>query len=142
MTDKIDIFCRARCLAHIAHIDQVDKSGENYYTHLVRVSEKVKDLEEKTVAYLHDILEDTQVDVVHLEAFGFPSHIIEAVKIVTQRVGEETYRKYIQRVKDSGNTLALAVKIADNEDHLDRKEYIPIGMIKRYERARDVLLGD
>src|SRR4051794_36028950 len=44
-------------IAEQAHAGQTDKAGEPYIEHLERVAASVDGLDEKIVAYLHDLLE-------------------------------------------------------------------------------------
>jgi len=50
---------RARTLARIAHHGQTDKAGRPVLSHLHRVALKAQTDHERTVAWLHDIIEDT-----------------------------------------------------------------------------------
>jgi (p)ppGpp synthase/HD superfamily hydrolase len=70
---------------------------------------------EKIVAYLHDIIEDTEIDFKFIDSeFGFV--IAEAVEILTKKPGD-LYIDYICRI--SGNMIARKVKIADLEDNMN-----------------------
>src|SRR4051812_32796455 len=48
-----------------------------------------------------------------------PSAVRPHVEVLTRRSGE-AYNDYIARVRDSGDPVAIAVKIADAKDNLDR----------------------
>ena len=86
-------------IAKRAHLGQVDKAGEDYIKHPQKVASFVKSDEEKAVAYLHDVIEDT-----------------EAVDIITKKKGED-YQSYLNSVKK--NKLARAVKLADLRHNSD-----------------------
>ena len=64
---------------------------------------------EKAVAYLHDVLEDTNVTVDELRKM-FPNEIVDGVIALTHRK-DESYFEYISRVSTS--KLAKKVKAAD-----------------------------
>ena len=109
-------------LARSRFIGRTDKAGVDYFAgHLSSVASLVTDDKEKIVAYLHDILEDTDYPEIELrETFG--DEIVDAVCLLTHRekMDEEGYLGYIRNLKASGNKLAIAVKIADltnNSDH-------------------------
>ena len=110
MLDKAQAICTER------HAGQVDKAGEPYYLHPFAVAEAVDGEYAKTVAYLHDIVEDTDATFEWLASQGFPVEVVEAVDAITRREGE-TYGDYIARV--GRNRLARAVKIADLKHNLD-----------------------
>lgn len=62
-----------------------------------------------TVAYLHDVVEDTVVTLDDIKIF-FTDAVVEAVDAITKRKGE-SYFEYIDRVRK--NDLATFVKAAD-----------------------------
>ena len=100
----------AEAIATSAHKGQLDKGGHPYIEHPRAVSKLVSSDDEKVVAWLHDVIEDTDITLEDLKLFGFSSSILEAVDAITRRPGEER-SDYLMRVAD--NRLATAVKIAD-----------------------------
>jgi len=111
------------------------RNGNPCIIHPIRVSQEVKSEEEKVVALLHDIVEDTDVSFIEIATlFGF--EITNAVEALTHRKGED-YLDYIKRVKE--NPLALTVKIADIADNLSDSP--SNNAIERYAKALDVLIN-
>jgi len=123
-------------LATTHHKGQVDKGGHAYILHPLAVMMRVNTIEEKIVAVLHDIIEDTPVTLHELRKHSFPEHIIEAIDILTKRK-KESYDKYIWRIKN--NPLALVVKLADIEENLNLKR-IPSPTKKDLERIKKYFL--
>lgn len=107
---------RAKELASIAHWGQVDKAGENYINHPIRVAHKCNTDEEKIVALLHDVIEDSDITQNDLFKLGFSTEIVEAVLSVTKKYGED-YQSFITRCKQ--NPIGRIVKLHDLEDNLD-----------------------
>jgi (p)ppGpp synthase/HD superfamily hydrolase len=104
-------------LAANAHWGQKDKAGKPYILHPLRVMNQVLTETEKTVAVLHDVVEDTGYTIENLRETGnYSEEILEAVDCVTWRK-HESYNEYIQRVKS--NPIAIKVKVADLEDNMD-----------------------
>ncbi len=103
-------------LAHIAHKGQLDKGGNPYINHPLRVMNNVETIEEKIVAVLHDVVEDSEVTLEDLRIAEFSDRIIAAVNAITKVEGEKR-EDYLQRVM--GNPIALRVKIADMTDNAD-----------------------
>ena len=103
-------------IATEAHKNQTDKVGKPYITHVMRVMERCKTDEEKMVAALHDVVEDTPLTIDDLRQEGFSEKILEAVVAITQKE-DETKPEYIARVKK--NPLAIRVKLNDLEDNMD-----------------------
>jgi Guanosine polyphosphate pyrophosphohydrolases/synthetases len=108
---------RALCLSAMMHDGQVDKGGQPYILHPIRLMLKCETEEERVVALLHDVVEDTPMTLTCLRDFeGIPENIIEAIDCLTRR-SEETYDEFIERVKT--NELATKIKIYDLEDNMD-----------------------
>ena len=103
-------------IAKRAHLGQVDKAGEDYIKHPQKVASFVKSDEEKAVAYLHDVIEDTELTLEDLHEYEFSKEVIEAVDIITKKKGED-YQSYLNSVKK--NKLARAVKLADLRHNSD-----------------------
>jgi len=72
----------------------------------------------KLAALLHDVFEDTKYGAADLRAMGYAERVVEAVLRLT-KVEEIPYLENIERIAASGDKIAIAVKIADNEDNLD-----------------------
>jgi len=109
----------AKEIATIAHTGQFDKAGKPYVNHLEAVASKLKGAEEKTVAWLHDVLEDTDYTEEQLTMFFSPK-IVEAVVALTRQRGE-SYEDYLRRI--ARNPLAVQVKLADLENNSDITRY-------------------
>lgn len=107
----------AKQLAHAYHKGQVDKAGVDYFTgHISTVVNGVETNEEKIVAYLHDIIEDTkltQEDLLHL---GFSEKVVNAVVALTKDK-KVKYEEYLKGVKQ--NELAKVVKLSDLSNNMD-----------------------
>ena len=128
-------------IAKKAHLGQVDKAGEDYIKHPEKVASFVKTDEEKAVAYLHDVIEDTELTLEDLNEYRFSKEVIEAVDIITKKRGED-YQSYLNSVKN--NKLARAVKLADLRHNSDLTRLIKVTEkdIKRkekYQKAIDFL---
>lgn len=102
-------------IAQKAHSGQVDKAGKDYILHPTTVASYMDTDVEKTIAYLHDVLEDTDVTVDALRNI-FPNEIVDTLITLTHRK-DESYFEYIQRVSKS--KLAKKVKVADLLHNLD-----------------------
>lgn len=101
-----------------AHVGQTRKfKGEPYFEHPRRVAELVQTVDQKAVALLHDVLEDTHVNYHDLLNFGVHPKIVASVMVLTRKEGEN-YDNYLRRIIDSNDRDALAVKIADLTDNL------------------------
>ena len=136
---------RAIEIATQAHEGQVDKAGNAYIGHPLRVMAMGKTEQEKIAGVLHDIVEDTPWTFEMLEAEGFAPEIIAALKCVTKISENEDYDDFIERVKK--NPLAVAVKINDLTDNMDirRLPYLSdkdVKRLKKYLKAYKKLIGE
>jgi metal dependent phosphohydrolase len=109
-----------------AHEGQVDKSGVQYFLHPVRVSYLALTDDEKIVALLHDVLEDTHYTVEDIKReVTNNDFIIQALELLNHDKSVP-YFDYIRKIRDSKNCLAINVKkydIADNTDPNRGKVY-------------------
>ncbi len=107
---------KAIAIATEAHSGKKDRYSAPYILHPLRVMARVKSNVEKTVAILHDVVEDTDWTLEDLKKEGFPAEILEALDSVTKRGGED-YDHFVER--SAANRVGRAVKIADLEDNMD-----------------------
>lgn len=127
-----------------AHRGQLDKAGQPYILHPLRVMLSLSDEKDRIVGVLHDVIEDTNITYDYLIANGFEGQreILEALKSVTKEE-DETYNEFIERV--ALNSIGKRVKLADLQDNMDlsriqkptEKDY---ERIKRYKKAREKLI--
>ena len=75
----------------------------------------MKTEEEKIVAILHDVIEDSNTTLQDLKEQGFNNEIINAIDILTKKDNMD-YFDYIKLVKT--NDLARKVKLADLKHNL------------------------
>lgn len=100
-------------IAQAFHKDQL-YGDVPYIVHLMLVERRFTVPVFQMVAVLHDILEDTNMNLeTILDLFG--DEVADAVDAITHRVGE-LYMDYIKRL--STNHIAKVVKIADIEENL------------------------
>lgn len=109
---------RAIAIAADAHAGRVDKSGNPYVLHAIRVMLAFEDAESRIVAVLHDVIEDhaDKWPWSRISAEGFSETVLTALRAITQEPKEDYYA-YLERVMQNG--IALKVKIADTRDNLD-----------------------
>jgi len=94
----------------------LDRAGQPYILHPLRVMCRMQTPAEKMVAIWHDVVEDTDWTLDALRKRGFPEEIVQAVDCLTKREGEP-YQALIDRAKQ--NPLARRVKLGDLEDNMD-----------------------
>lgn len=128
-----DIRTQAERIARRAHEGQKDTvTGADYIEHVERVVARVQSDDAKAVAWLHDVLEDTTMPAWGLEVAGISLHVVTAVELLT-RHATLPYGIYIDAIAESGNALAIEVKLADLADHLT--PHCPERLRPRYEKA-------
>ena len=125
-------------IAKTAHAGQTDKAGLDYILHPLQVAAEMTTDEEKAVALLHDIIEDTDVTASELLAKGLPDNVVEAVEALTKK-HNQNYAAYMAGVKK--NRLATAVKLADlkHNSDLSRLEKITQKDRERAEKYRKAI---
>ena len=140
-----------------AHTAQVDKGGNPYILHPLRVMLSLDSEEERIVGVLHDVVEDCKGwSWERLKEQGCSDKLIEALKSVSKTLEEEKqfkemddpnkkmdhYLQFIKRAK--ANKIGRHVKAADIRDNLDisRIDDITesdINRLNRYKKALSIL---
>ena len=125
----------------------MDKAGQPYILHPLRLMMRVETETEKIVVELHDVVEDSQppqrwgFDELRREGFSEP--VLAALECVTRSEGE-TCEDVIRR--SLAHPVARRVKLADLEDNLDIRRLATITdrdaeRLRRYLAAWRVLSG-
>ena len=119
-----EIVDTAQMLSREAHEGQVDKSGAPYYLHPHAVANMLdeKDYVGRAVAYLHDVLEDTDVEEEDLREI-FPDKIVDAVVAITKQDKHQPYQDYIEN-QVALNDIAVRVKKCDLTHNMDESRMI------------------
>lgn len=98
-------------IATEAHKGQYRRDGKTpYIVHPIAVAMNFRSPILKSIALLHDVIEDTDVTREDLLEQGIPEVVVDMVEVLTDREGEK-YLDYILRVKKYIDTTS--VKIAD-----------------------------
>lgn len=103
-------------LALTAHKDQVDKAGEPYILHVLRVGMSFKNPKLITLGFVHDTIEDSSLTADDLRANGLPEDVVQGA-IAISKVKGESNEAYLARVEQ--NDLARNVKFKDLKDNSD-----------------------
>ena len=127
----------ALSIAKKAHAGQVDKAGVDYIQHPLYVASQVKTEQEKAVALLHDVLEDSDITAADLLAYGLSNEVVTAVQTLTKKKGQ-SYQEYLEKVKS--NNLARVVKLADLKHNSDLSRLKTVSntdyeRVKKYKNA-------
>ena len=120
-------------IAVSAHAGQVDKGGQPYVLHPLRVMCSVEKPHERLAAVLHDVVEDTAVTIDDLTNEGFPAEVLDAVQALTKLSGESRLDAAKRAVQ---NTIARKVKLADVADNMNMSR-IPNPTAKDHARLRE-----
>ena len=132
-------YLKALRVAMIAHKGQKDKGGKPYIFHPLKVSFGEKGMNEKIVALLHDVVEDTDT---LMEKLNFlTDEQKEALNLLTHDK-KVPYFDYINNLKC--NEIARVVKLSDlrHKSNLKRLKTVSEKDKKRMEKyiiAQDIL---
>ncbi len=128
-------------IAARVHTGQVDKAGQPYILHPLRVMLHVAGVHERMVAVLHDVVEDTAMTLEGLRHQGFPEEVLDAIDALTKQDGEA--RMHAAK-RAAANPIARAVKIADVTDNMDLSRIekptdTDLLRMKEYEKVLELL---
>jgi len=123
MEDKIK---RAEEIAREVHKGQKRTIGrrEDYIEHPKRVVSHFSTPESQIIAWLHDVLEDSDLTSNDLFNRGIDTELVRMIVILT-RDKSESYLNYILRIKQFHQ--AKIIKIADLQDNLEK---LPNGSLR------------
>lgn len=150
-----DLVYAAESIAIQAHTGQVDKNGEPYIAHPARVVSNVYDVVAENaevleaegvsledggvmadlyaVAYLHDVIEDSEYSYDDLVIRGIPVSVADSVMVISKRENEPL-DEYYERVR--GDLFARIVKLADVRDNTDPHRLAQIADAETRQRLR------
>ncbi|MFS9149345.1 GTP pyrophosphokinase [Streptococcus infantis] len=131
----------ALSIARQAHEGQLDKAGVDYIEHPIYVASQVDTEEEKAVALLHDVIEDSSVTAEELLNAGLPETVVTAIQILSKKKGQD-YQTYLENVKS--NPLARVIKLADLKHNSDLSRLSSVTdkdleRLEKYKKAIDFL---
>jgi (p)ppGpp synthase/HD superfamily hydrolase len=133
----------ASSIAKKAHDGQFRRDGITpYITHPEAVAKSLEGEHPDVIAaaWLHDVLEDTEVTISELKNVGIPAHVIDAVGLLTRWDGQ-SYEDYLHWITQ--DEIARKVKIADIRHNLSdaptEKQIAKYGKALQYLANVDVL---
>jgi (p)ppGpp synthase/HD superfamily hydrolase len=110
---------RALDLVTAAFQEELDLDGHSQLMHMTAVSIAGQNDDERLVGILHDIVEDTACTFDDLLMDGFPKRIVDSLRLLTHDK-ETPYMDYVKNICESGDKVALAVKLNDLNHNLKR----------------------
>ena len=107
---------KAIALAATQHAGQLDKGGQPYILHPLRLMLQFSNPTLQIIAVLHDILEDTATTAEDLKELSFSAEIIKAIQALTKQTRESR----LEAAKRTAlNPLATQVKYVDVLDNMN-----------------------
>lgn len=104
-------------IATVSHHQQTDKAGKPYILHPLHLMQQfLYDPELAAIAVLHDVIEDTEIELGDLDSFGFSERVLSALALLTHSPGQ-TYESYIADI--CLNIDAIRVKRKDLQHNSD-----------------------
>lgn len=107
-------------IAYEAHHGVMDRSGAPYIFHPYEVASRMDDEVSTAVAFLHDVVEDTDLTFDDLRAKGVPEEVIGPLKYLTHDPAVP-YMEYIEHIAE--DPVATKVKISDLTHNMDETRY-------------------
>jgi len=143
---------RTLTLIQLGHAGQL-YNGHPYWHHPVRVAMRLESLwvqNEGSLLYsalLHDLIEDTSLEVDDLKEFGYSDTVVKTVKALTHDAFDtRTYMEYVQDITIHPESFvrhgASLVKLADLTENVNGARFLPMekrGRMERYGKAISVI---
>src|SRR6201988_296274 len=144
----VELVTRAFRVAAAAHEGQQRRSGEPFITHPVGVAticvELRLDAETIAAALLHDVVEDTEIDIATIrDEFGAEiAALVDGVTKLTrvhfqarEQAEGENYRKMVVAIAE--DVRVILIKLADRLHNLRTIEYL--GKQKQIQKSKEAL---
>lgn len=131
---NLEVLKRSQELVKVLFQEKFDKGHHSYLEHLNHVSEDFVDPRKKSMALMHDVLEDTWVTPTDLVRLGYDEEFIEVLKVLTNTY--DSYEEYINHILMAKNKDAFEIKIKDLLHNMDltRLKSITKKDLKRVEK--------
>lgn len=136
----------AALLAAQLHEGQVDKAGQPYILHCLRVASAVArqggDEDQQIAALLHDVVEDKRALLADLLEAGVPARAVYLIAMLSRSPGQP-YGAYLQRVRLDRD--AMLIKRCDLADNMDRSRLMLLPerdasrLLLKYNEAMEIL---
>ena len=114
---SLDIYERSQKLVEKLFSNKLDKGNHNYLDHLKHVSQDFTSKRKKSMALMHDVLEDTSLTKKDLESLGYDLEFIHVLELLTNTY--PTYEEYIDHLLNSKNKDAFEIKMKDLLHNMD-----------------------
>jgi len=119
-----------------------DKGGQPYILHCLHVMNAVcpnqDDHELMCIAVMHDLVEDTDIDLDDLYALGFSKRVVTGVDCMTHRPGEDYMDVYIHRIALNFDARRIKIHDLDHNSQMMRMKGLrskDFRRIEKYHRA-------
>jgi len=126
-----------------AHKEQVDKAGNPYILHPLRVAAAGSDLDQAVLGLLHGVVEDNpRFTLDYIRENGFPEKIVIALDAITKRKKETLESYYYRAAQDN---IAVMVKFHDLDDNSNPKRLelldddLALYFKRKYSNAKSLL---
>ena len=131
---NLGIYERSHALVEKLFSEKLDKGNSNYLNHLEHVSQDFKEDRKKSMALMHDVLEDTEVTRKDLESLGYDDDFIQVLELLTNTY--DSYEEYIEHLLNANNKDAFEIKMKDLLHNMDltRVKKITAKDLKRTEK--------
>ena len=125
-----------------AHSGQKDLDGRPVILHPLRVGLLGDSREEIITGFLHDVVEDSRLTIEDLRKEDVDEVILSALQLLTHDKQKKSYMGYVRAIADSGNQLAIRVKLRDLAHNLERgRANGHESLVERHERAYEIIRG-
>ena len=135
---------KALIIAANAHTGQIQRNGEPYSLHPLRIMLQMETIPEKIAAILHDVIEDSDITLEMLQKEGFSDDVLKTVDLLTH-YEKDSYEEYIERLKSF--PMARHIKIADLNDNMKIQRLKKVGekdfqRLEKYHKHWKILIQE
>ena len=123
-----------------AHEGQLDLDGLPVIWHPINVALNCNGTSATITGLLHDAVEDSSLTFDDLRKEGVDEEIITALQLLTHDKEKMSYEDYVKNIAESGNQLAIHVKLHDLEHNLARgRAGNHLRLVAKHEKAYEII---
>jgi len=138
MTELTELAARIATKAHEGQTRWDKKTP--YISHSAAVAQAVRDKGYgdicECIAWLHDVIEDTEVTANDLLMRGIPFDVVQAVEYLSKKDGQ-SYLDYLKQIQQNG--LAVVIKMEDIKHNMSCFDKPKGSLYQKYELALYIL---
>lgn len=131
---------KAIAIASQTHFGQFDRGGRPYILHpLHLMNQFMFDPELAAIAVLHDVIEDSSLNIEYFKLERYSQRVIDALDLLTHKDGD-SYEEYIAKISTNYDAIRVKRKDIEHNSDVTRLKRVKDNDLKRIEKYHKAFL--